>query len=65
MHVPTGNLYGSLNEAIKQHPADEVVEILGTRDQVEALSRMVKHAQADDAKKKAREVAQASRRANR
>lgn len=65
MHVPTGNLYGSLTEAMLYHPAGEVVEIRGTREQVEALSRATKRVHADDAKRKARRQTQASRRANR
>lgn len=65
MHVPTGKVYPSITDALRHHPASEVVEIRGMREQVDALSRAATRQHADDAKRKARRQAQASRRANR
>lgn len=66
MQVSTGLVFGSLQEAyLAGVPAADAVEVYGTRDQVESLSRAVQHGRADDKRKAARRQAQRSRRANR
>jgi len=66
MQVSTGAMYESVHLArLAGVPDDDLVEVFGTRAQVEALSSAVRSARAEERKKAARRAAQRSRRANR
>lgn len=66
MQVSTGNVYESVHLArLAGVPDHDLVEVRGTREQVDELSRAVKGARALDAKKARRRQQQRSRRANR
>lgn len=66
MQVSTGNVFDSVHTArLAGVPDDDLVEVFGTRAQVESLSRAVRAGRADAKRKAARRQAQRSRRANR
>lgn len=66
MQVSTGAVFDSVPEALRLGvPAHDLVEVRGTRAQVDELSRAVSQARALDAKKARRREQQRSRRANR
>ena len=66
MQVSTGRVFDSRDLALQAGvPAHDLVEVIATREQVDALSAAVRRGQADVAKKKARRAQQASRRRNR
>lgn len=66
MQVSTGALFPSVHAAFAAGvPMDDLVEVRGTRAQVESLSAAVARGRADERKKAARRAAQRSRRSNR
>lgn len=66
MQVSTGLIHDSIGTARAAGiPDDDLVEVLGTREQVDALSRAVRAGKAEEKRKAARRAQQRSRRANR
>jgi hypothetical protein len=66
MQVSTGRTFSSLDEALKVGiPATDLVEITGTPEAVESVSRAVRDQRAIEKRRAANKVARKSRRANR